>query len=669
MSIAGQLNEKWQMVDTCLEKLVSTGAYANDSAEIVSLRDELVSLRSKRYTIAVCGDAKSGKSTFLNALIFGDSVLPTFDTPLTAKLTFIKYTDKNSYATVEFLSETEWQGFQRDATASGNRQKLDAQLQKCQDAGANASKWIGHEAVTLANPADISDYVCDPLNAVRPGIYTPFVKSVSVFVNHPALKCLDIVDTPGLNDSNELNSTVTQQWVREAHAVVYILPVRGAAQSDVEFFKACFPASAAEARVLVQNKIDDFPGDYMSARRAIKEYGKREEFKVLRLFGPNEVICSYSGLYELIRKKVDAGLELNEEESWFRDKWENGDETERLPAGFKGDPDGLEKVLAEKLFANEGRVRVSMAVGKIRSLYSKAIEGIVEDMETAKLRAQDCLQDVPGLERRKKQYEEFEVGFRDMSDEFANKQYDVFNDQKEKLQREFEQAKERILSDVRMVAIECDGHDAQIRDRVPAKLRESKSKHFRALSSQVEEIRKSLRDSLEKLIADIKNKAATLGVNERIRKPGMMVDCDDEMSRMSNAIEVDGDELYDKVPWKIRQIFTGDSTESIADKIKDMVAKILDTNIGLCLEKIKNALKNKYNEGVARIVKDVGGWIQQRKVDCDEAIQKIDDAKKNKAKYDAEVESCKARIGTLNAALQDYDVFVGGLGVCSSRQA
>lgn len=667
MSIINQLDEKWQTVAACVDRLVSTGAYSNTAQEITALREELASMRSKRYTIAVCGDAKSGKSTFLNALIFGDSVLPTFDTPLTAKLTFIKYTDQSSHAEVAFLNEAEWQDFLRDADASGNREKLSEQLRKCQAGGQSANKWIGHEPITIDNPVDIADYVCDPLNEERPGIYTPFVKSVSVYVNHAALKGLDIVDTPGLNDSNELNSIVTQQWVREAHALVYVLPTRGASQSDVEFFRTYFPASAADARIFVQNKIDDFPTDYLSARRAIKDYGKREEFRRLNLFGANEVICSYSGLYELIRKKSAAGLMLSDEERWFEDKWENGDEKNRLPPGFKGDPDELEKVLAEKLFNNEGKVRISRAVGKIRSLYNHAIEKIVAEMEMARLRAQDCLQDVPALERKKARYEKFANQITDMQDSFSNKQDDVIKNESEKLKRAFEAAKESVLRDVRKTALDCSGHDSRIRDCVPATLRSSKRRHFGSLGESVDAIRKSMRNSLEELVGDIKRSASDFGIHERINV-GMQVDYDEELERLAKNVAVDGDTLYDKVPWRIRQFFTGDNAESIASKIEEMVAEILDDNVDVSLNNIRNVLKSKYNEGVRDISVRLKRWLDQRKADCDEAVAKIAEAKVNQARFEAQVEACQAKVDTLNDKLREHDEFVGGLGVCMTRQ-
>ena len=55
-----------------------------------TLNEEFLNLKKAPFTVAVCGEVKAGKSTLLNSILFGDNILPTFDTPLTAKLTFIK---------------------------------------------------------------------------------------------------------------------------------------------------------------------------------------------------------------------------------------------------------------------------------------------------------------------------------------------------------------------------------------------------------------------------------------------------------------------------------------------------------------------------------------------------------------------------------------------------
>ena len=50
------------------------------------LREKLANLRAERFVVAVCGEMNSGKSTLLNALLFGEEVLPAATTTMTAKI-------------------------------------------------------------------------------------------------------------------------------------------------------------------------------------------------------------------------------------------------------------------------------------------------------------------------------------------------------------------------------------------------------------------------------------------------------------------------------------------------------------------------------------------------------------------------------------------------------
>ncbi len=47
-------------------------------------------LEKEHFFASVTGQIKSGKSTLLNALLFGDEILPSDDTPHTAKITRIQ---------------------------------------------------------------------------------------------------------------------------------------------------------------------------------------------------------------------------------------------------------------------------------------------------------------------------------------------------------------------------------------------------------------------------------------------------------------------------------------------------------------------------------------------------------------------------------------------------
>ena len=67
--------------------------------------------KDRNLSISIVGRVKSGKSSFLNALLFkGESVLPQAATPMTAALTYIRYAPK-CRAEVEFFTKKEWETF------------------------------------------------------------------------------------------------------------------------------------------------------------------------------------------------------------------------------------------------------------------------------------------------------------------------------------------------------------------------------------------------------------------------------------------------------------------------------------------------------------------------------------------------------------------------------
>ncbi|WP_262916289.1 dynamin family protein [Ornithobacterium rhinotracheale] len=78
------------------QSLISLTQKAKDYGWITPQKEEEIINRIKNdvLTIGVIGQMKSGKSTFLNAFVFEDDVLPAATTPMTAALSIITYGEK-----------------------------------------------------------------------------------------------------------------------------------------------------------------------------------------------------------------------------------------------------------------------------------------------------------------------------------------------------------------------------------------------------------------------------------------------------------------------------------------------------------------------------------------------------------------------------------------------
>ena len=226
---------------------------------------------NRDLVIAIVGRVKSGKSSFLNALLFkGESVLPQAATPMTAALTFIRY-DKTCHAEVEFFSEGDWETFKRKkAKCDEERKRVEENLKKDEDdlereaqlngedyqrrtftkedigrelldrlsedqraayelvtmaakAGTDVSAFLGKtERIDGATPLELAGKLRDYVGAN--GRFTPIVCATTIYLNDPGLEGYCVIDTPGTNDPVISRGKKTQDNLKRADVVFVVSP-------------------------------------------------------------------------------------------------------------------------------------------------------------------------------------------------------------------------------------------------------------------------------------------------------------------------------------------------------------------------------------------------------------------------------------------------------------
>ena len=309
-----------------------------------TLTQDFENCANSPFTIAVCGQVKAGKSTLLNALIFGDEVLPSFITPETAKLAFICYTNEpNSYFKVNWYNDSEWQ----DVRATSNSESLIERVTYSSKHQVSPRNCIGKDPRRVNDLSQLDQYTSVPKEneeETLAGIYTPFVKSVEIYINNKNLEDLRIVDTPGLNDPNRINSDETTKNLSSAHAIIYVCPVRLFSQPDLEFFEQFMKGRTEESRIIVQNRIDEERDDYQSV---IKDCKNNSDCLDMGLFGENEIVCSYSAMLNLAKLKKEK-KKASEIDLEYLELFQN----------FDADPDNLAKQIGDRLYNNSGRGRL-----------------------------------------------------------------------------------------------------------------------------------------------------------------------------------------------------------------------------------------------------------------------------------------------------------------------
>lgn len=106
------------------QELFDEGKFLDFQSVTTALETEIQRAQqdARKLSIGIVGAMKAGKSSFLNACIFGGKdVLPKAATPMTAALTRIRYSE-TPQATVHFYERKDWEKIE------DNAQKYEEQL-------------------------------------------------------------------------------------------------------------------------------------------------------------------------------------------------------------------------------------------------------------------------------------------------------------------------------------------------------------------------------------------------------------------------------------------------------------------------------------------------------------------------------------------------------------
>ena len=349
-----------------IDKMEAAGLFHSDEGDVDQredaaneLRGQVAAIKESQLTIAVCGAVKAGKSTFLNSLLFGREVLPALATPCTAKLTFITHSEQQDSFQVTFYDKDEYLAM-KSRLSNEVRAKLEQSEKRSYEAGVSPMQLWG-EKRNVATQRGQLDALRD--FASEKGKFTPFVKEITLRINMPEIKNLYVVDTPGLDDPNPLNSLVTEKWASQAHAVIYLMPWRGMSAMDKKFLESNFGKMSEESanRVFVISKIDENP-DWTSTMGKFKA-----DF-------PNERdnVCGYSSYLVLLRKKRDAGESLDEDDLY---KLENQGDS------FNPDPGKVGELISRKLFNGGVKIRIDKIHQMIKARYDDYISACEQDID------------------------------------------------------------------------------------------------------------------------------------------------------------------------------------------------------------------------------------------------------------------------------------------------
>lgn len=187
--------------------------------------DEIISkLDNDTLVIGVIGQMKCGKSTFLNAFVFEDDILPAATTPMTAALSVIKYGEKKRIV-AEFYNQDEWAEQQMQAKRDLSEISNELEISKVKAAKelVGKSHLLGEDVTNYLDRTkeDTFENLIEYVGAE--GKYVSITKSVTIFYPKEYLKGVEIVDTPGFNDPIVSREERTKDFLKKADVVLLML--------------------------------------------------------------------------------------------------------------------------------------------------------------------------------------------------------------------------------------------------------------------------------------------------------------------------------------------------------------------------------------------------------------------------------------------------------------
>lgn len=423
--------------------------YLSNDSDILSFNESLTDFKSaleklelegRIFQIGIVGQMKTGKSSFLNEYLFGEEILPTAATPMTAALTLIKYSDENK-AEIEFYNRDDWNKIEeknkeyekeyskaleearQEAEKKGRTfneerfkfEDVDSILKGSHEIYKNFKK-NGLDKSSLGEIRTIK--ITDKKNILEDlreyvgstGKFTPLVKMTTIYINDKRIRDHIIVDTPGTNDPIISRGEKTRSFLSDCDYIIFLsYSSQFLDNNDNAYIKEQLPEKGQKDILILASKFDnqlsqesvfeDADGDIEVAYK--EEKGKlsrklnrwREEFKKDKNpldLSKSELEFQSTMLYRIYKNYENlSGIE-KEIFDRLKDDYNNSTFSKELLEELSGMPSVKEKInniLKRKEEIMKDR-KINLQEGKKNSL-SKILEKIRKGFEERKFELSD----------------------------------------------------------------------------------------------------------------------------------------------------------------------------------------------------------------------------------------------------------------------------------------
>ncbi|MEL6683325.1 MAG: dynamin family protein [Pseudomonadota bacterium] len=377
MQIAPVQRQLLEFLEANLEVLdgYATGQFESEVAE---LRSRLNSWAAK---VAVIGQVKAGKSTFLNAFLGQHDFLPSDINPWTSVVTNIRINlpgDPETGAEFNFFNEHDWHemlngthhvremaeellpGFDTELL---KKQSLELKERAQRRLGAHYRALLGSKhAYEFVTPDLLRRYVCagpgsdDGLTRESLGRYAALTRDAEIYMQIPDFQVPTVVtDTPGVNDPFLVRDEVTCRSLDKSDVFVMVLSAHQALTDvDIGLIRILAQQDGKDVIIFI-NRLDELEGYDTRYERLISDVSARLEAAIP---GISFHIMTGSGFM------ADAVLRDDEEGEDLRKDLDDETLAAYLQNRFGTVPE-----------TQEARLRLGSGIDEIRTTLSNVIDG------------------------------------------------------------------------------------------------------------------------------------------------------------------------------------------------------------------------------------------------------------------------------------------------------
>jgi len=590
------------------------------------LKNIIKALEENDFIISICGQIKSGKSTFLNALLFKDDILPAGSTPLTAKLTFITY-GENEKAVVRFYDKDDWNTLKSDEDSFNKFYK-----KSLEDA---FSEGIQEHHVIQQYPLkkdieikDLSDYVA------ADGLYTPFVQSVEIYVSDEHLRGVTVVDTPGTNDVNIVRARVTEKWINRSHAVVMLLPEKGVDSNDEYFIDHYFYSVPSDKILIVLNKVDECEEPQV-VKDYIERYFRHGKLRERGLLKENGKVYPLSSLAALL-SFIDYD-KLDDTYKWYYNRI-----SEKHPdlLDKKGYLDDLSKGIDNHLMNNSGIAVLNKCLFSFKQILKAKRENLETRRMDAETRFQSLGDKIEHIDTNRKNVQNALDEFKDIERDFIDKRESGIVDYKKRIEKECNGSEKAIDRKLKQLKQECSYEQ---KHEFKWEIYHSMREKFEDFNREADNARKNYVETIEEAIHEV---AAKIGkrLSTRFYVPPI------EITPFINLRETILEKLDEKTLKELDVskfvVFTNE--EKTLDRYYGHASEVV-TGV---FEEVRQRLKSHGEEEAKRKTEYVLGDIRAR---LKELKDSLDEARKGEEELNKEKEKNQKSLEKVNAEFTNFE--------------